>query len=91
MDGTIEGHASVTQDRFRKLHSRRGRPFRAGGPLLSGTTGLAADAIDEAMAPAYARWERMRANSDLFVGLGSSLTLRLGANICWEREPMSHG
>ncbi|HJQ94243.1 MAG TPA: sigma-70 family RNA polymerase sigma factor [Acidimicrobiia bacterium] len=58
MDGTVEADASVTQDRFEQLHSRRDRLYRAVA-LAVGDAGLAAEAIDEAMARAYARWDRI--------------------------------
>ena len=62
MDGTVEVDASVTQDRFEELHSRRDRLYRAVA-LAVGDAGLAAEAIDEAMARAYARWDRIGAYS----------------------------
>lgn len=62
MDGTVEVDASVTQDRFEQLHSRRDRLYRAVA-LAVGDAGLAAEAIDEAMARAYARWDRIEGYS----------------------------
>lgn len=62
MDGTVEVDASVTRDRFEELHSRRDRLYRAVA-LAVGDAGLAAEAIDEAMARAYARWDRIEAYS----------------------------
>lgn len=56
MDSTVEVDASVTQDRLEQLHSRRDRLYRAVA-LAVGDAGLAAEAIDEAMARAYARWD----------------------------------
>jgi len=62
VDGTVEVDASVTQDRFEQLHSRRDRLYRAVA-LAVGDAGLAAEAIDEAMARAYARWDRIEGYS----------------------------
>ena len=56
--GTSDVEASVSADRFRDLHAQRDRLYRAVA-LVVGDVGLAADAIDEAMARAYARWDRI--------------------------------
>lgn len=58
MDGTVDVDAWAAQDRFEQLHSRRDRLYRAVA-LAVGDAGLAAEAIDEAMARAYARWDRI--------------------------------
>lgn len=58
MKGSSEADTSVSQDRFHELHSQRDRLYRAVA-LTVGNTGLAADAIDEAMTRAYTRWDRI--------------------------------
>lgn len=62
MDGTVEVDGSVTHDRFEQLHSERDRLYRAVA-LAVGDAGLAAEAIDEAMARAYVRWDRIQGYS----------------------------
>lgn len=59
MEGTSEADTSVSQDRFLELHLQRDRLYRAVA-LAVGDTGMAADAIDEAMTRAYTRWNLIR-------------------------------
>lgn len=60
MERASDVDTSVTQDRFRELHSQRDRLYRAVA-LAVGDTGLAADAIDEAMTRAFTLWDRIEA------------------------------
>lgn len=60
VEGTSDVDMSVMQDRFRELHLQRDRLYRAVA-LAVGDAGLAADAIDEAMARAFTRWDRIGA------------------------------
>lgn len=53
-----EVDTSVTYDRFHELHAQRDRLYRAVA-LAVGDAALAAEAIDEAMARAYTRWDRI--------------------------------
>lgn len=58
VEGLPEVDTSVGQDRYQELHAQRDRLYRAVA-LAVGDTTLAADAIDEAMARAYTRWDRL--------------------------------
>lgn len=58
VEGMSDVEASVSADRFRDLHSQRDRLYRAVA-LVVGDVELAAEAVDEAMARAYAHWDRI--------------------------------
>jgi RNA polymerase sigma-70 factor (ECF subfamily) len=58
VEGVSEAEASVSSDRFRDLLESRDRLYRAVA-MVVGDVGLAADAVDEAMARAYASWDRI--------------------------------
>lgn len=59
VESTSDTGLSLSEARFRELHSQRDRLFRAVA-LAVGNAALAAEAIDEAMTRAYSRWDRLK-------------------------------
>ena len=93
MDGTAEVDASVTQDRFQQLHSRRDRLYRAVA-LAVGDVGLAAEAIDEAMTRAYTHWGRIESYESpegwvyrVAINVARSALRRTEREDLWEQPP----
>jgi RNA polymerase sigma-70 factor (ECF subfamily) len=91
--GTSEADTSVSPDRFRELHSQRDRLYRAVA-LVVGDAALAADAIDEAMARAYSRWERIEGYASpegwvyrVALNLARSALRKRRREDLWERPP----
>jgi RNA polymerase sigma-70 factor (ECF subfamily) len=91
--GTSEADTSVSTERFRELHSQRDRLYRAVA-LVVGDAALAADAIDEAMARAYSRWERIEGYASpegwvyrVALNLARSALRKRRREDLWERPP----